>query len=412
VVEMSMAIVVLMLLDAFFIGPDVRLGLSLSAAGITDRLAYDWPIFVAHVILLGCLFSMSAIDLEHYWVDVRFTNFAVAAGFVLHFFWTPAHSAKWPRPSDPTSVVSLLALVGLGLVWIVFTCQPEAEPDEGGRPDAGGDGETEPEANVRGVPPSLMTPSRASAWLIAAILVAMYVGLFLVDTGRLSLRYTPRQALPLLLFLVLIIWHSMTARPSDQQIVDAIEQERHGAREMVLSELVWLLPAVGFGLAGLWIMSGGGELRGRIQAALHSQIPIVSISMLRSWSPMQGLATAASGYIISGAAGWAIRIVFTLVFGKEAFGCGDIHLMAAAGCVAGWPIVVLGFFLACLLATLGWLVSLPFKRPRAIPLGPWLSLAFLTVVVFYDRMIRDWPLLARTVGAMRLLFLENSQPGG
>ncbi len=44
-----MAIVVLMLLDAFFIG-HTRAGLSDSPFGITDRLAYDWPILAAHVI--------------------------------------------------------------------------------------------------------------------------------------------------------------------------------------------------------------------------------------------------------------------------------------------------------------------------------------------------------------------------
>ena len=64
-------VVVLMLIDTFLIG-DVRSGMSLSRFGLTDRLSYDWPVLVSHIVLFACLISMSAIDLEHYWVDVRF----------------------------------------------------------------------------------------------------------------------------------------------------------------------------------------------------------------------------------------------------------------------------------------------------------------------------------------------------
>ena len=48
--------------------------------------------------------------------------------------------------------------------------------------------------------------------------------------------------------------------------------------------------------------------------------------------------------------------------------------------------MVIGFVLTSFLALLGWAVTLPFKRTRAIPLMPWLSLAFLVVVVFHDRL--------------------------
>jgi prepilin signal peptidase PulO-like enzyme (type II secretory pathway) len=106
---------------------------------------------------------------------------------------------------------------------------------------------------------------------------------------------------------------------------------------------------------------------------------------------------------VAGAVGWIVRIVFTLAFGREAFGAGDIHLMAAAGCVAGWPVVVLGFLLTCILAIAGWLLCLPFKRTRAIPLGPWLALAFLIVVIYYDQII-EWRIIAHAVHTVHLLF--------
>ena len=83
VIELSMALVVLMLLDAFFIG-HVRSGLSNSPFGLIDRLSQDWPILLAHIILFACLLPMSVIDLKYYWVDVRFTNVVIVAGFILH----------------------------------------------------------------------------------------------------------------------------------------------------------------------------------------------------------------------------------------------------------------------------------------------------------------------------------------
>ena len=177
---------------------------------------------------------------------------------------------------------------------------------------------------------------------------------------------------------------------------------------MVLWEFALLLPALFAAAVGLWMMADAGDLSNRISEALHTKTSVLGLLMFRNWSPLYGLATAATGYIIAGGVGWAVRIVFTLVFGKEAFGSGDIHLMAATGCVAGWPVVVLGFFLTCGLAMVGWLIALPFKRSRALPLGPWLSLSFLAVVVFYDSIIR-WPVVARMIHAANLLFFGDSQ---
>jgi len=75
-------------------------------------------------------------------------------------------------------------------------------------------------------------------------------------------------------------------------------------------------------------------------------------------------------------------------------------MMAAAGCVAGWPVVLIGFFLTCVLALTGWIIALPFKRTRAVPLGPWLSLSILAVVVYYDSII-SWPVIERAVDAVQ-----------
>jgi prepilin signal peptidase PulO-like enzyme (type II secretory pathway) len=176
IIEAMMAVVVLMLLDAFFIGA-TRAGLSDSPVGLTERLAMDWPIFTAHVLLFACLLSMSAIDMENYWVDIRFTNFATAAGFVLHALWTPRHSLHWIRPTDTTAVICLMALVGLGLVWVLAVCSPRVDDEDFTQPDdeelyrmpAGTDARCEP-----------ISPAAASpwfGWICAAALLLLLIEL-------------------------------------------------------------------------------------------------------------------------------------------------------------------------------------------------------------------------------------------
>jgi prepilin signal peptidase PulO-like enzyme (type II secretory pathway) len=239
--------------------------------------------------------------------------------------------------------------------------------------------------------------------LLLLLLFADEVGLFDLDY-----QHAGRALLPLVMFFALIISLSTVKRTSDQEIATAIHEERHQARRMVLAELWVFAPAILAGLLGWWIVARGGDPSERISHVFDSHIRVSSMGMFRTWNPLLGLATAASGYVIAGGVGWAVRIGFTLVFGKEAFGTGDIHLMAAAGCVAGWPVVVLGFFLTCVLASVGWLVALPFKRTRAVPLGPWLSLSFLAVVVFYDSII-EWPVVARAVDVVNWL-LTDAEP--
>jgi hypothetical protein len=57
---------------------------------------------------------------------------------------------------------------------------------------------------------------------------------------------------------------------------------------------------------------------------------------------------------------------------------------------------------------LGWAATLPFKRTRALPLGPWLALSFLIVVLFYDPILR-LPMVARSVDVIEWIFLRESQ---
>jgi prepilin signal peptidase PulO-like enzyme (type II secretory pathway) len=462
VVEVAMAVIVLLLFDTFFVDR-ARAGLSETAIGLSWRLAEDWPIFVAHVLLFACLLAMSAIDMEHYWIDTAFATLAVIAGFVLHAIWTPAHSvarapddpSHWIRPLDATALACSAAFVGLlvsGVVQRVFlneSVEPEPDPadtpatspeeaphgipddrgsdeaaangpmgDEspndgiaaGDRAGAAGGSEQPADADAAAGPAPTAGPTgrpRTTArniggWLLAAVLGAMLVLIaWAAIDDRAADPATWRLAVPLVGLFGLIVAIGVVKRPADVEIVEAIEAERGQARAMVLREFAWLFPAI--------LLAGGA-------VAAYATLPAVrswwsaclhwTPRAYWEWQPVFGLATAATGYVISAAMGWTIRISATLIYGKEAFGDGDIHIMAAAGCVAGWPVVLLGFILTCVVALAGWLVSLPFKQTRAIPLVPWLSLSFLSMAVFYESAL-NFPPVQNVIELAQLLGFQG-----
>lgn len=411
VIEATMALVVLLLLDAFMIA-DARGGLRGSEYGLTDALTYDWPVLLAHIILFACLLAMSAIDLEHYWVDIRFTNFVTVAGFVLHTLWTPRHAMDWPRPDDATAVGAIFTIVGLGLVWVILAAvQPALEPHEQDIVEEELPEESaEQTSRPRRPPPSLLSPSRVAGWLAVGILAGTFVLLLLREAYSAPIRHAGRAIVAIAFFFGLIVSESTVVRESDHAIAEALHEERHGARGMVFTELLLLLPGVLLGMCGVLLMLYSVDFADRMHNILYLTVELPGADLFRSWKPFQGFATAAAGFVVAGALGWLIRIFFTLVFGKEAFGTGDIHLMAAAGCVAGWQVVVLAFFLTCGISLIGWVATLPFKRTRALPLGPWLSLSFLIVVLFYDPIVQ-WGPIRNAVTVAQWLFLENSQVG-
>ena len=389
-IELMTAMTVLVVFDAFFIG-QVRDGL-LNAPEIGWRLSADWPMLTGHIILFACLFGMSAIDIKHYWVDIRFTHLAAGCGFVLHAIWTPTYSRQWLRPSDSTAVVALAALGGFAAAWVVLQWWFRR-----------GSGACDEDHDEPEVPPTESPLGRV--WITVPLVVFL---LYLVTVtaagfdGMQLIAFPLRSALPLVLFLFVILYEASHVRPADSQIIEAIESEAPSARAVSLRELgILLFGIVPGALAFWWVTSGGDSGIDRGVVGWLHWAPLDG-----SWQPLWGMGTAATGYVIGAGIGWASRIIFSLILGKEAFGTGDIHMMAAAGCVAGWQVVALGFVLTCFIALFGWLVLIPFKRTRAIPLGPWLSLSFLIVAVMYKPLVAT-QVIKNFAAAADMLFFSN-----
>lgn len=104
-----------------------------------------------------------------------------------------------------------------------------------------------------------------------------------------------------------------------------------------------------------------------------------------------------TGYFMGVGLIWGIRLFGTFLFGKEAMGLGDAHLLGCVGAVLGWADPILIFLLAPFLAMFGMLIGSIlgsfFKGfRRVLPYGPWLALATL-IVAFGDWWIE--PFLSR-----------------
>ena len=97
------------------------------------------------------------------------------------------------------------------------------------------------------------------------------------------------------------------------------------------------------------------------------------------------LGASLTGLVLGAGLIWAVRVLGTLGFGKEAMGLGDVHLMAGLGMVLGWMDAVVLFFVAPFMGLLAALVMEIRKvfakgEPRYLPYGPYLALAALVMV--------------------------------
>ncbi len=182
-------------------------------------------------------------------------------------------------------------------------------------------------------------------------------------------------------------------RVNGEQAVPPTEQEMwvqypHARREMARELLfVGVIAAFAVGaaylalrLAGPWAMNVNTL---RLEPTSDVVVPL--------W--LQVTSGAFLGYLIGGGVVWAIRILGTLAFGKEALGLGDVHMMAAVGACLGWIDPTLAFFGAAFLGMAGWAIQYfsSGENKRMLPYGPFLAMA--TIVVWFGK-----PVIERAAG--------------
>jgi leader peptidase (prepilin peptidase)/N-methyltransferase len=101
------------------------------------------------------------------------------------------------------------------------------------------------------------------------------------------------------------------------------------------------------------------------------------------------LGRAAAGALVGGGVLYLTGKMGDLMFRRETMGGGDIKLLAMAGSVLGWKLVLLTFFLAPMLALIPGLLVLLLRRSHEIPYGPFLSLG-LVIALFAGQDVLRW----------------------
>ncbi len=330
----------------------------MGAVPLEPALPTDAPLLLAWLILVAVLVACSAMDLVLYLVDTRVTDFAMIAGIVL--------CALWPRPefyhaaaAGPLAAgATVTFLVSGWMLWRASRRDRQAADDPA------------QEAAEAPAPPAEGARSGfAPIAVVVSALVGLAVWLLLGDlVGPGGAR--AGVAATFVVFFVAMVLAGGQTREVDDDLHAAIEAEAPESRRQALRELVWLLPALLAGGAVVALVAG-------VPALGHAWRTLAGWSPGGGFEPVGGAAFAIYGAILAAAAGWLIRILFTLAFGREAFGVGDIYILAAAGGAAGPDIALVGFLFSIPVALAGWGLSLLLKRTAMIPFGPPLALGFL-----------------------------------
>lgn len=375
-VEAVNMLLFVMVWDALFIAqrvPDV------------NSFAVYWPLGIAYLGLFACLLASSAMDIESYTVHIELSIGAMLLGILAYgFVGLPAEAfdrgvrGAWAQLPASLSIAGVVA----GITWAVTAMAVHLlrrRRDE--RP-------MEPRRDASAAPPAdlfegveklhLSEPGRAQFRPAGVLLLVAFSAVMIVwqlaapdlSGWRGLSPAAQRGFVASLVCMLILVLASMVPRTADQQVMEEIEREMPQARGMILRELAGLLPAIGAGLATFWLLSRAGLADASWQRLVET---LVSGGMPGGRHLAGALGALGAGVLAAGL-GWAVRILGTIAFGKEAFGTGDIYLMAAIGAVGGFWLVGVGFFLSAILALIGVAATLVRKSSRAVPFGPWLAL--------------------------------------
>ena len=87
----------------------------------------------------------------------------------------------------------------------------------------------------------------------------------------------------------------------------------------------------------------------------------------------------------------SVSLVLYLLYvgsGGRAIGGGDVKLMGAAGLIVGWKLIILAFFVGCILGAVLHVLRMKFSRAEhMLAMGPYLSAGIFIAALWGDQMI-------------------------
>jgi prepilin signal peptidase PulO-like enzyme (type II secretory pathway) len=330
----------------------------------------DAPLLLAWLILAAVLVACATMDLLLYVIDTRVTDVAVIGGIILYALWPRAEFVA-PRAVTPAAAAALVAaIVSLVMLWRSNAHEEPAGDDPADEQHAGGHTSATP------VPAAQTVASAVAVIAFVALALWLLFGSAVQTTAAGGPLGFAAPAALLAMFTAMVLAGGQP-RDVDEELRATIEAEAPSARKEAMRELLWLAPATLAGVVTYFVVA--------YVEPVGAAWARVAAWRVGGFIPLGGAAFAVHGAIIGAAAGWIIRVFFTLAFGREAFGTGDIYILAAAGAIAGWDIALLGFLLSVFIALLGWILGLLLKRPGMIPFGPPLAIGFLVALWLNQR---------------------------
>ena len=357
-VEIATAVAFVALYDAFYV---------MRMHSWFGHFPLDLPIFIAHLVLVAILIVCSAIDIEYYLIDIRITYVAFITGLICWSITPVAKLAQITKSSVSAAVLAGLvgAIIGFIVRNILLSKKASSEQHEGEEQESFTSTKSQQKTNLSAI-----------IFLLLYLAGAIVIVVSLVSANHSIESYKMRMWGYVVWLFLAIIAGSVPRRESDKEIVEVIEQEKSSARAVALTEFIYLTPII-VGFIVLWSV-----------AKFIPTIANIFDYLLRLrfgiFAPVTGFAFSAVGILIVAGFGWAVRIIFTLVFGKEAMGPGDIYILAAIGAIAGPAVAILGFFIGSVIGVFGICVLLLWKTARALSYGPWISIGAFVCLLGYN----------------------------
>lgn len=299
-----------------------------------------------------------------FWVRPLLLELVAALGYVALYWWETVAGGLLPwgvaeAMGDRLQPTLHLEFVSHGVLIALMLAASMIDADEKIIPD---------EITVAGTLSALVL---AAAWPWSLLPVATVQGLLDIEVE--FLRLTSPNAWPAWLegspqkgslWLGLLCWWGWCAA-----LLPRTWYSRHGWRRAV-------------GLAWSRLVREPSTYR-ILRMTLLGTLAVVLV-WFRADAGWHGLLTALVGAAAGGGLVWLVRIIGSVALQREAMGFGDVTLMAMIGAFLGWQPCLVVFFLAPAAGLLIGVARLILFRDREIPYGPFLCLAALGVVVFWN----------------------------
>ena len=334
------------------LGPCHPVRTTVDAFGIVRQIevpllrATGWPILALHLWMIASLLAASLIDAEHFHIPLWVCWIMAAVGIVGHPLLVSADVAGSLAVGPLVGAMAAGGAIGLCVSLLLLRLGWLARSFADGEPildalrDRIAQSEDVSATNAtHAAPPAPPTPGSAAA------------------SSPPPSAAPPTSAPPL------------PGSPATA-LVDQDVWTPPRIRAEMRREMAFLLPpmSLAFALGALNLLSpGGARAAGSLTAS-----PVVAT-----------LLGAIFGALVGGLVVWVFRILGSYVFGREAMGLGDVHLMFGVGAVIGAGAATVGFFLAPLAGLAYALYALIARRQREVPFGPYLGLGSYVALVFY-----------------------------